>query len=72
MYIKYDKIEYFTEERQKEVIGPSLYKMVPLFFPDQDVEKLVVEYKEINLGLHKNLVKSVKNAPEILKYLKNE
>ena len=72
LFIKYDKIENFTEERQKEVIGPSLYKMLPLFFPDQDVEKLVAEYKEINLGLHKKLVKSVKNAPEILKYLKNE
>ncbi|MDO4197900.1 MAG: prolipoprotein diacylglyceryl transferase [Erysipelotrichaceae bacterium] len=49
----FDKIENFTEERRKEVIGPSLKKLFPVYFPDYDYDTLYKVYREKQIEISK-------------------
>lgn len=69
LFMKYGKESDFDQTKQLEVLGPPLRKMFPIYFKDQDVEKLIEEYREINYELHKDYVKPMKNAKEVLEAL---
>ena len=72
LFNKYRKDIVFDEEKQLEVIGPSLFVMFEKYFPDKDVDELVKEYREYNFKIHKEFVSPMNNAEALLKQLKEE
>lgn len=72
LFNKYRKDVVFDEEKQLEVIGPSLFVMFEKYFPDKDVDELVKEYREYNFKIHKEFVSPMNNAEALLKQLKEE
>ena len=71
LFEKYDKVENFTEEVQNEVQGPPLTTMFAKYFPNEDQEKLLKEYREYNFKMHETLVKPMPNCELVLKNLKD-
>lgn len=69
LFTKYRQKEDFTAEIQLEVLGPSLNEMFKKYFPDQDEEALIQEYRQENLRLHHSVVSLMKNAKETLAQL---
>lgn len=72
LFRRYDDEQNFTEQMQDEVVGPSLHKMLPLYFKDQDVNKLSQEYREYNDKIFEDVNKVMDNAYYILKLLKDQ
>lgn len=70
LFNKYSTVEAFDEEKQLEVLGPPLCQMFPIYFPGNDVDKLIEEYRETNQKLHATHVKPMINAKETLSNLK--
>ena len=69
VFRNHGKVEDFTPERQKEVLGPSLHDMFIKYFPNEDPEKLIEEYREHNHRVHGELVKPMEGAVELVKSL---
>ena len=69
LFIKYDKEENFTKEKQFEILGPALKDLFPKYFPNQDVTTLIKEYVSINHDLHKSHVTLLPNVLETIKGL---
>ena len=72
MFNKYLGEGYFTEEVKLEVLGPSLEEMFKKYMPEDDTDMLIEEYVKINHELHKDYVRPVANAVEVLEKLKAE
>ncbi len=72
LFIKYSTEKEFTPERQLEVLGPPLKKMFPVYFPGQNVDDLIVEYRAINMDIHKEFVVAMNNAEKLLHSLKQQ
>ena len=68
LFNKYES-KYKFEDIKKDIIGPPLYETLPIYFPNNDIESLIKEYKEINYKLHDTKVKLIPNTKEILEYL---
>lgn len=71
LFEKYDKLENFDEAKQIEVLGPPLKQMFEKYFPNEDHDQLLKEYREYNLKVHKDVVTPMNNAKELLAYLKD-
>lgn len=65
----YGKEEDFTPEVQMEVLGPSLHSMMVKYFPNEDPQKLIDEYRVINRKVHPDVVTPMNNCKELLVYL---
>lgn len=52
LFKKYRTEEEFTRDKQLAVLGPSLQTMFAQYFPEQDAEQLVKEYREHNRAAH--------------------
>ena len=50
----------------RDRLGPSLQTMFAQYFPEQDAEQLVKEYREHNRAAHADLVKPMDGAVELL------
>jgi len=72
LFEKYDKIENFTKEVEKQVDGPALRDVFPILFPNEDVEKLIPEYQEVNKKSQETTLKMIKNTDVVLKTLKEK
>ncbi|MBE6108389.1 MAG: prolipoprotein diacylglyceryl transferase [Erysipelotrichaceae bacterium] len=72
LFEKYAPTVEFDREKQLSVLGPPLRKMMKIYFPDQDVDALVEEYRTINKAIHPETVFPMKNAKEMLEELKNQ
>lgn len=72
LFAKYRTEEEFDKEKQLEVLGPPLAKMFPIYFPEQNTEALIQEYREYNFKIHPEFVKPMENAEALLKNLKEE
>lgn len=70
LFEKYDDIKNFDKQKRLEVIGPSLYKLFPKYFPNYDVNLLVQEFVKENARIFKEVNQPMENAENILKYLK--
>ena len=70
LFKKYRTEEEFTRDKQLAVLGPSLQTMFAQYFPEQDTEQLVKEYREHNRAAHADLVKPMDGAVELLESLK--
>lgn len=71
LFEKYDDIKNFDKQKRLEVLGPSLYKLFPKYFPNYDVNLLVEEFVKENARIFKEVNQPMENAAEILKYLKD-
>ncbi len=72
LFKKYKTEEEFTKEIQVEILGPTLKEMFEKYFPEQDTEKLIKEYKEYNFKIHPEQVTMMDNAKETLETLVSE
>lgn len=72
LFAKYRTEEEFDKEKQMEVLGPSLAQMFPIYFPDQNVDELIEEYREYNFKIHPEYVKPMENTESLLKQLKED
>ncbi len=72
LFDKYKPTEEFTKEMQLAVIGPSLKESFAWYFPEQDFDSLLAEFRKLNNELHHTHVKLMPNAKELLKSLKEE
>lgn len=70
---KINKPEYtLTEEDLYSFLGPTLYDSFERFFPKEQVEDLVAQYRKINIELHDQYVKPMDHMIEVLDELKAE
>lgn len=72
LFVKYDKEENWTKEKQLEVLGPALKDMFEKYFPGKDVQELISEYRKINYEIHPEYVKPMENCEQVLKTLHAE
>lgn len=72
LYRRHDDVKNFTDEIATEVLGPGLMEMFVKLFPNEDPNKLFVEYKEINNRLLEESLQTMPNTLETLETLKNE
>lgn len=72
LFRKYRREEDFTPELQVEVLGPSLEQEMKKFFPDQDPQKLIEEYRTENRRIHPDTVKPMANAKETVEWLRGQ
>lgn len=72
LFEKRGRLEDFTDARRVEVLGPGLRELFPVYFPGEDVEELVEEYRVINHELGDIYNHPNPGAVEVLKYLKEE
>ncbi len=56
----------FTPDRETEVLGPPLRELFPHYFPEEDVETLVDEYRKINRKLSDEYSVPCPYAKEVL------
>jgi phosphatidylglycerol:prolipoprotein diacylglycerol transferase len=71
LFNKYLGQDSFTDEIKLEVLGPSLEEIFIKYMPDLNTDKLIEEYIEINLELHKDYVNPIQDSLEVLDNLKN-
>ena len=62
----------FSQEKQLQVIGPPLIEIMPLFFPEQDAEKLVREYIAYQKKYARRRIRPYPYARELLAFLHAE
>lgn len=72
LFEKYAPNVEFDREKQVSVIGPPLSKMMKIYFPDQDTDALIKEYRAINMKIHPDTVVAMEHAEEMLKTLKEQ
>ena len=72
LFEKYSSKDKFTEEVKTEVLGPALEDMFKKYFPNEDVDKLLEEYRIYNDEIFLEVNKMMPNAKEVLKTLKEE
>lgn len=72
LFEKYAPESEFDREKQLSVLGPALSEMFPKFFPGNDVDALIREYRQINHDIHPEFVKPMENAKLLLDTLKKE
>ena len=72
LFKKYRSEEEFTPEIQMEVQGPPLLAMFEKYFPQQDPQQLVREYREHNSAVHAELVKPMEGAKQLVSDLKEQ
>ncbi len=68
----YASREEFTDDRKTEVLGPPLEVEMRKFFPDADVYEVMEEYRQYQEQHLRELMKPMKGAVELLKWLKEE
>ncbi len=64
--------EEFTDERKTEVLGPPLDVEMRKFFPNEDVNEVLEEYRRFQEQHLHELMKPMKGAVELLTWLKKE
>lgn len=64
--------EEFTDERKTEVLGPPLDVEMRKFFPNEDVNEVLEEYRSFQEQHLHELMKPMKGAVELLTWLKKE
>ena len=62
----------FTSDMEVEVLGPSLWQIFGKYFPNENVDDLVKEYREHNKEIFASVNSPMPNAEAILKTLKQE
>lgn len=72
LFKKYAKEEDFDEQVQSEVIGPALVDMFAKYFPNEDANQLIEEYRSIQSKMLEGSVKAFPDAKEVLAMLKEE
>lgn len=72
VFKKYGKEEDFDQNKQIEVLGPTLEDSIKKYFPNENTEELINYYRQQNKEYLKNELKPIKNAEELLKTLKEE
>lgn len=72
IYEKYGDVNDFTIEKQKELLGPPVYKFFEKNFPNLDRDVLVKEFRENNFKLMAEYNKLMPNAKEVLQTLHDE
>ncbi len=72
LFEKYDDVKNFTKERQVEILGPGLRELFPVYFPGQDVEKLVDEYHAVSVPAGDRMNVLNPHAKEVLETLRAE
>lgn len=72
LFKKHDDINNFTRQRQAEVLGPALKDMFPIYFPNENVDELLKEYRENFVKYQDEYVKPMPNAKEVLDDLTNK
>ena len=65
----FDKVENFTEDKRKEVIGPPLKELFPKYFPGIEYDTLYKVYRAKQIELSKITNHPTPNTPEVLKTL---
>ena len=68
----HDRDDLFTEEFQNEIIGPSLWEIFQKYFPEENSDKLVAEYRNYNNEYLKTEADLMPNAKELLESLKKD
>jgi phosphatidylglycerol:prolipoprotein diacylglycerol transferase len=71
LFKKYRPDYQVTREDELFFIGPSLPETLGHYF-DQDIDKLITEYRNYNKKLHETMLKEMDGTTELLKYLKSE
>ncbi|AMC92542.1 prolipoprotein diacylglyceryl transferase [Erysipelothrix larvae] len=61
-----------TEQDYYSFIGPTLWDSFGLYFEQDEVEEVVAYYRMLNMKLHKEYVKPMDHAIEVLQKLKDE
>lgn len=72
LFIKYRTEEEFDREKQLAVLGPTLQSMFVQYFPNEDVEQLLEEYRSINREIHAEFVRPMENAKALLDTLEKQ
>ncbi|MBS3991429.1 MAG: prolipoprotein diacylglyceryl transferase [Erysipelothrix sp.] len=72
LYERYGKSDILTPEFKKTLMGPPLKEIFAMHFDEDKVEDLVLEYREINIELHKTDVKPFEGVKEVLTSLKEQ
>lgn len=70
LFETYRKAEDFDADKRIEVLGPPLHDMMVKYFPDQDPDKMVEEYRVYQNSIHDQVVKPMPGAADLLKWLK--
>ena len=63
----FDKVENFTEDKRKEVIGPPLKELFPKYFPGVEYDTLYKVYRAKQIELSKVTNHPTPNTPEVLR-----
>ncbi|MGP1376048.1 MAG: HAD family hydrolase [Bulleidia sp.] len=72
LFRRYRSEADFSQEKQLQVIGPALIEIMPLFFPEQDAEKLVREYIAYQKKYARRRIRPYPYARELLAFLHAE
>ncbi|NLC97088.1 MAG: prolipoprotein diacylglyceryl transferase [Erysipelotrichaceae bacterium] len=72
LFKKYRTLEEFDREKEIEVQGPPLFKMFEKYFPNQNTDELIKEYRDYNHSIHKEFVKPMANTSALLEHLSKE
>ena len=72
IFRRYRTKEEFTNEVKVEVLGPPLYDSILKYFPEEDTEKLVMEYRDYQKAHLNETVSIMKHAVELVDTLKEK
>lgn len=72
LFERYSSKELFTHKIQEEVLGPPLDQMLKRLFPQEDTEKLMMEYRRYQVDKASDLIQPMSHCLELLAYLKEE
>ena len=72
LFSKYKKDEVFDRKKELEVQGPPLATMFKKYFPNEDTDALIQEYRDYNFKIHEEFVRPMDNAEALLRKLKEE
>lgn len=73
LFLRYRRGEEFTDEIRRRVFGPPLRDMLEELFPDQDADRMMAEYRQIqNSMADTGSVKLFDGARQILETLKRK
>lgn len=70
LFKKRNCLDLFTNEEQIAVLGPTLDEKLSSYFPDEDLDSLKEEYRQIQLSLIEKEVTMMPNLKEMLNELK--
>lgn len=72
LFAMYDRGSEFTRDIGVEVLDSRLDAMIRKYFPDQDVNKLVNEYRSYQNNHLRDLIQPMKGSVAFLEWLKSE